>query len=71
MAATILGEASFDVNLVLDWRFGPTRETLRSALINAATENGTVKIPDQYRDKWMGEVELRDNRFHVTIVGII
>lgn len=71
MVTTILGEASFDANLVLDWQFGPTRETLRTALVNAAIENGTVKISDQYRDRWTGEVELRDNRFHVTIVGII
>ena len=62
-----IGTVHIKVSDVMDWDFGATRETLRSALVDAAIYSGVVHIPEQFRDTWSGEVSLDGDRFLITI----
>lgn len=65
----ILGEMRFSISDVLNWKFGPVHETLRSALVDTAWDK--LNIPQwqraEYADKWTGEVTIEEDQFLVSI----
>lgn len=54
-------EDALDFEVVLD------EKTLREELVQLAASTLGVEIPDEARDIWFGEVEVKGNVFEVTL----